>query len=76
MAIDAQTLIDLIKSGFPGAEVVLEDLRGDGDHYAVTVISESFRGLSRIKQHQMVYAALQGKMTNELHALSIATRAP
>lgn len=73
MAMDAQTIADMIKSGIPDAEVRIEDLRGDGDHYAAHVISPSFQGMSRVQQHQLVYKALQGKMGGELHALAIHT---
>lgn len=66
----------LIKSAIPDATVTIEDLAGDGDHYAATVISESFRGISRVKQHQIVYAALQGRMGGVLHALALQTAAP
>lgn len=76
MAMDAQAIEDLIRAGIPGAEVRLEDLRGDGDHYAAYIVSEAFRGLSRVQQHQLVYKALQGKMGGELHALAIQTATP
>jgi stress-induced morphogen len=66
----------LIKDGIPDATVTIEDLRGDGDHYAAYVVSEAFRGKSRVQQHQMVYQALQGRMGNELHALALQTSAP
>ena len=66
----------LIKEGIPGASVTIEDLRGDGDHYAAYVVSEAFRGKTRVQQHQMVYQALQGRMGNELHALALQTSAP
>lgn len=66
----------LIKAAIPDAMVTIEDLAGDGDHYAATVISESFRGISRVKQHQIVYAALQGRMGGVLHALALQTAAP
>jgi stress-induced morphogen len=59
-----------------GRAVTIEDLAGDGDHYAATVISEAFRGISRVKQHQIVYAALRGRMGGELHALALQTSAP
>ena len=75
MAMSAQDISDLIISGIPDAKVRIEDLRGDGDHYAAHIISPAFKGLSRIQQHQMVYKALQGKMGAELHALSIHTSA-
>ena len=76
MAIDAASLEKMILEGVPDAEVRIEDLRGDGDHYAAYVVSPSFAGLSRVQQHQMVYQALQGKMGNELHALSLHTSVP
>jgi stress-induced morphogen len=66
----------LIKEALPDAQVTIEDLAGDGDHYAATVISEAFRGISRVKQHQMVYAALQGRMGGVLHALALQTSPP
>ncbi len=66
----------LIRAGLPDATVTVEDLVGDGDHYAATVVSESFRGRSRVQQHQMVYAALKGRMGGELHALALQTSAP
>ncbi len=67
---------ELIKAGIPDAKVTIEDLRGDGDHYAAYIVSESFRGKSRVQQHQMVYSALQGRMGNELHALALQTSVP
>ena len=76
MAIDVATLERLIKDGLPGAEVTIEDLRGDGYHYAAHVISAAFKGKSRVQQHQMVYQALRGRMGNELHALALQTSAP
>lgn len=66
----------LIKAALPDAQVTIEDLAGDGDHYAATVVSEAFRGVSRVKQHQIVYAALQGRMGGALHALALQTSAP
>ena len=66
----------LIKEGIPDAQVNIEDLRGDGDHYAAYVVSPSFKGKSRVQQHQMVYQALQGRMGGELHALALQTSAP
>lgn len=73
MAMTAIEIEKLIKEGLPGSEVRIEDLRGDGDHYAAYVSSASFAGKSRVQQHQMVYAALKGKMDKELHALAIQT---
>ena len=66
----------LIKEAIPDAQVTIEDLRGDGDHYAAYVVSTAFEGKTRVQQHQMVYQALQGRMGNELHALALQTSAP
>ena len=66
----------LVRAAFPDAEVVIEDLAGDGDHYRLTVTSEAFRGKSRIEQHRMVYAALGPHMGEALHALALVTRVP
>ena len=66
----------LIKAAMPDAQVTIEDLRGDGDHYAAYVVSSTFKGKSRVQQHQMVYQALKGRMGNELHALALQTSAP
>ncbi|MSO85048.1 MAG: BolA family transcriptional regulator [Rhodospirillales bacterium] len=66
----------LIKQGIPDAKVTIEDLRGDGDHYAARVESATFKGKSRIQQHQLVYQALGGRMGGELHALQLTTTAP
>ena len=76
MAMDATTIETMIRAAMPDATVTIQDLRGDGDHYSAHVVSESFRGKSRIQQHQMVYAALGGRMGNELHALMLQTAAP
>jgi len=79
MAIEAHTIEALIQEAFPTAKVVIDDLAGDGNHYAATVVAEEFKGLNRVKQHQMVYAALKGKMDGahgELHALALTTKAP
>jgi stress-induced morphogen len=76
MAIEAGEIERLIKEGLPDARVTIEDLRGDGDHYSALVISSSFKGKSRVQQHQMVYQALKGRMGNELHALMLQTSAP
>ena len=75
MAMDAGEIESLIKQAFPDARVSIEDLRGDGDHYAATVATAAFQGKSRVQQHQMVYAALKGRMGNELHALALQTEA-
>jgi stress-induced morphogen len=76
MAMSAAEIESMIKQAFPDAQVTIEDLRGDGDHYAATVVSAAFKGKSRVQQHQMVYAALQGKMGGQLHALALQTSAP
>jgi stress-induced morphogen len=76
MAMNASEIERLIKDGIPDADVVIEDLRGDGDHYAARVTSRAFIGKSRVQQHQMVYQALKGKMGDELHALALQTSAP
>jgi stress-induced morphogen len=72
----ADDIAMLIKKALPDAQVTIQDLRGDGDHYAATVLSASFAGKSRVQQHQMVYAALQGRMGGELHALALQTGVP
>jgi len=66
----------LIRTGIPDAEVTIRDLAGDGDHYAARVVAKSFEGMSRIKQHQAVYAALGGRVGGELHALQLETAVP
>ena len=76
MPMDAGQIKTMILENIPDAEVRIEDLRGDGDHYAAYITSPAFAGKSRVQQHQMVYEALQGKMGNELHALAIQTSAP
>jgi stress-induced morphogen len=76
MAMPANEIEALIKAGIPDAQVTIEDLAGDGDHYAAKVVSEAFRGKSRVQQHQLVYAALRGRMGGELHALALQTSAP
>jgi stress-induced morphogen len=76
MAMDAREIERLIKASIPDAEVTIRDLAGDGDHYAATVISASFRGKSRVQQHQLVYAALRGQMGGILHALALQTGVP
>ena len=76
MAMEASEIERMIVEALPDAKVTIEDLRGDGDHYAANVISEAFQGKSRVQQHQLVYAALQGRMGGELHALALQTSAP
>jgi stress-induced morphogen len=76
MAMNAHEIERLIKAALPDAAVDIRDLAGDGDHYAASVVSAAFRGKSRVQQHQMVYAALKGRMGGELHALALQTSAP
>ncbi len=76
MAMHAAEIEALIKAAIPDASVRIDDLAGDGDHYAAVVVSEIFRGKSRVQQHQIVYAALRGRMGGELHALALQTSAP
>lgn len=76
MPMSAQDIESFIKEALPDAQVTIQDLRGDGDHYAANVVSKEFEGLSRVKQHQLVYAALKGRMGGELHALALQTSAP
>jgi len=76
MAMDAHEIERLIKARIPDAEVTIRDLAGDGDHYAATVVAESFRGKSRVQQHQIVYEALRGEMGGKLHALALQTSIP
>ncbi|MDG6094466.1 BolA family transcriptional regulator [Acetobacter sp. AN02] len=76
MAMEASEIEAYIRKAFPDAAVTIEDLAGDGDHYACTVVSEAFRGLPRVKQHKLVYDALQGHMGGTLHALALQTRVP
>lgn len=76
MAMDAGEIERLIKDALPDARITIEDLRGDGDHYACHVVSAAFSGKNRVQQHQMVYKALQGRMGTELHALALQTATP
>lgn len=76
MAMHAAEIEALIKAAIPDATVKIEDLAGDGDHYSAVVVSEMFRGKPRVQQHQIVYAALRGRMGGELHALALQTSAP
>lgn len=76
MAMDAGEIERMIMEALPDAKVSIRDLAGDGDHYAAEVVSESFRGKTRVQQHQMVYKALQGNMGGVLHALALQTSVP
>jgi len=76
MPMKANDIETLIKEAFPDAQVTIQDLAGDGDHYAAQIVSAAFQGKNRVQQHQMVYKALQGRMGNELHALALQTSVP
>lgn len=76
MAMDANDIVRLIQEAFPDAEVTIRDLAGDGDHYAARVVSDAFAGVPRVRQHRMVYEALEGRMGGQLHALQLSTAAP
>ena len=76
MPMNATDIERMIKEALPDAQVTIKDLAGDGDHYAAEVISSAFKGKTRVQQHQMVYAALKGRMGGELHALALQTSAP
>lgn len=73
MPMPAKDIEALLRAAFPDAEIEITDLAGDGDHYSARIRSDAFAGVSRVKQHQMVYAALQGRMGGELHALALDT---
>ena len=73
MGMKSEEIVALIQHDFPGATVVIKDLRGDENHYAVTVTSSLFQGKSRVQQHQMVYGALKGHMGTTLHAMALTT---
>jgi len=76
MPIAQADLEAILRDGFPDAEIKVDDLAGDGDHYRARIVSPAFKGLTRVRQHQLVYAALKGKMGGELHALALETSAP
>ena len=76
MPMSQEDLENALREGFPDAEITIEDLAGDGDHYRAKIVSPAFQGLPRVRQHQLVYAALKGKMGGELHALALETSAP
>ena len=76
MAMSANEIEELILKTFPNAKITIDDLRGDGDHYAVQIITEEFKGKTRVQQHQMIYNAMEGKVGKELHALALNTSAP
>ena len=76
MPIASSALEAELRAAFPDAEIAIDDLAGDGDHYRARITSVAFRGLNRVRQHQLVYAALKGKVGGELHALALETAAP
>ena len=76
MPMPVETLRGHLTEAFPDAEIVIDDLAGDGDHYRARIVSTAFAGLPRVRQHQLVYAALKGKMGGELHALALETSTP
>ncbi len=76
MPMPADELESRLRAAFPDAEIAIDDLAGDGDHYRARIVSTAFKGLPRVRQHQMVYAALGGRVGNELHALALETSAP
>jgi len=76
MPMPIEALEAALREGFPDAQIQVDDLAGDGDHYRARIVSTAFKGLPRIKQHQLVYAALKGKMGGELHALALETSSP
>lgn len=76
MPMSVEELRGHLTEAFPDAGIVIDDLAGDGDHYRARIVSAAFAGLPRVRQHQLVYAALKGKMGGELHALALETSAP
>ena len=76
MPMPVEELRGHLTEAFPDAEIVIDDLAGDGDHYRDRIVSTAFDGLPRVRQHQLVYAALKGRMGGELHALALETSAP
>lgn len=76
MPMPASEIERLIREALPDAEVTIQDMAGDGDHYAARVVSAAFKGKSRVQQHQMVYAALRGRMGGQLHAMALTTEVP
>ncbi len=76
MPMPIEELEAALREGFPDAQIQVDDLAGDGDHYRARIVSQAFKGLPRVRQHQLVYAALKGKVGGELHALALETSAP
>ena len=73
MAIKQQEIEQLLKEGFPDADIQIQDLAGDDNHFSAKIVSSAFKGKSRVQQHQMVYSSLKGKMGTDLHALALTT---
>ncbi len=76
MPISQEELQARLEDAFPGGQIAVQDLAGDGDHYRARIVSEAFRGLTRVRQHQLVYQALGGRVGGEIHALALETLAP
>ena len=76
MPMSADVLRAHLVEAFPDADIAIDDLAGDGDHYRARIVSTAFKGLPRVRQHQLVYGALKGQMGGELHALALETSAP
>nr|WP_298798850.1 BolA family transcriptional regulator [uncultured Acetobacter sp.] len=76
MAMSTTELETYLRQAFPDAQIRIDDLAGDGDHYSCSIVSEAFKGLTRVRQHQLVYQALQGHMGGKLHALALQTSTP
>ena len=76
MAMTVNEIEELLLKSFPNAKITIDDLRGDGDHYAAKIVTAEFKGKTRVQQHQMVYNAMDGKMGTDLHALALNTSAP
>ena len=76
MAMTANEIEELLLKSFPNAKITIDDLRGDGDHYAAKIVAAEFKGKTRVQQHQMVYNAMNGKIGTDLHALALNTSAP
>ena len=76
MPMRAEEIEELIRTAIPDADITIRDLAGDGDHYAARIVSAAFVGLPKVRQHQLVYRALGGRMGEELHALQLETAAP
>ncbi|MEO6339583.1 MAG: BolA family transcriptional regulator [Caulobacteraceae bacterium] len=76
MPMPADELESRLRAAFPDAEITIDDLAGDGDHYRARIVSTAFKGLPRVRQHQLVYTALGGRVGAELHALALETSVP